>query len=354
MKPFDLFHPDRKSCVKLYVKKVFISEELSLVPACMRFLRGLIDSDDLPLNISRETLQHSAVLDKIRKSVVNKVLSELKKKSRDNEEEYLKFWNNFGAVLKEGLCESSDFREKILEICRFNSSKSPEKLITISDYIERMKAGQERIYFLTGENIDKIKASPQLEVFLQKDIEVLYLTDPVDEFWVTVMMPFKEKEFQSINRHDVDLENIDKNPQDKKDDEEQKDEQIKDATLSKYDGLLAFFSEVLVNKVEKVRVSKKLTGSPVCLAVGAGSMDIRLERYLLEQKQINSASAKILEINPQNPIIQKLNNEFADQNKKEQNSDIVRTLFDLACVIEDEPIKDTADFSRRIQKILQI
>lgn len=354
MKPFDLFHPDRKSCVKLYVKKVFISEELSLVPACMRFLRGLIDSDDLPLNISRETLQHSAVLDKIRKSVVNKVLSELKKKSRDNEEEYLKFWNNFGAVLKEGLCESSDFREKILEICRFYSSKSPDKLITIADYIERMKAGQGRIYFLTGENIDKIKASPQLEVFLQKDIEVLYLTDPVDEFWVTVMMPFKEKEFQSINRHDVDIENIDKNPQDKKEDEEQKDQQIKDATDSKYDGLLAFFKEVLSDKVEKVRISKKLTGSPVCLAVGAGSMDIRLERYLLEQKQINSASAKILEINPQNPIIQKLHLEFEDQNKKDQNSDIVRTLFDLACVIEDEPIKDTADFSRRIQKILQI
>jgi molecular chaperone HtpG len=354
MKPFDLFHPDRKSCVKLYVKKVFISEELSLVPACMRFLRGLIDSDDLPLNISRETLQHSAVLDKIRKSVVNKVLSELKKKSRDNEEEYLKFWNNFGAVLKEGLCESSDFREKILEICRFYSSKSPDKLITIADYIERMKAGQERIYFLTGENIDKIKASPQLEVFLQKNIEVLYLTDPVDEFWVTVMMPYKEKEFQSINRHDVDLENIDKNPQDKKEDEEQKDEQIKDATDSKYDGLLAFFKEVLSDKVEKVRISKKLTGSPVCLAVGAGSMDIRLERYLLEQKQINSASAKILEINPQNLIIQKLHREFENQDNKEQNSDIVRTLFDLACVIEDEPIKDTADFSRRIQKILQI
>ncbi len=354
MKPFDLFHPDRKSCVKLYVKKVFISEELSLVPACMRFLRGLIDSDDLPLNISRETLQHSAVLDKIRKSVVNKVLSELKKKSRDNEEEYLKFWNNFGAVLKEGLCESSDFREKILEICRFYSSKSPDKLITIVDYIERMKTGQDRVYFLTGENIDKIKASPQLEVFLQKDIEVLYLTDPVDEFWVTVMMPFKEKEFQSINRHDVDLENIDKNPQDKKEDEEQKDEQIKDATDSKHDGLLAFFKEVLSDKVEKVRISKKLTGSPVCLAVGAGSMDIRLERYLLEQKQINSASAKILEINPQNPIIKKLQLEFEDQEKKERNCDIVRTLFDLACVIEDEPIKDTADFSRRIQKILQI
>jgi molecular chaperone HtpG len=352
IKPFDLFHPDRKSCVKLYVKKVFISEELSLVPACMRFLRGLIDSDDLPLNISRETLQHSAVLDKIRKSVVNKVLAELKKKSRDSEEEYLKFWNNFGAVLKEGLCESTDFREKILEICRFNSSKSPDKLISIQEYIDRMRIGQDRIYFLTGESIEKIKASPQLEVFLQKDIEVLYLCDAVDEFWVTVMMPYKEKEFQSINRHDVDLEKIDKNPDELKNDEEKNDE-IKDATDSKFDELLNFIKETLGDKIEKVRISKKLTGSPVCLGVGAGSMDIRLERYLLEQKQINSASAKILEININNPIIKKLQAEFKLEENKDHNCDIVRTLFDLACIIEDEPIKDSADFSRRIQKILQ-
>ncbi len=354
IKPFDLFHPDRKSCVKLYVKKVFISEELSLVPACMRFLRGLIDSDDLPLNISRETLQHSAVLDKIRKSVVNKVLAELKKKARDEEEEYLKFWNNFGAVLKEGLCESSEFREKILEICRFYSSKSPDKLININEYLERVRAGQDRIYFLTGESIEKIKASPQLEIFLQKDIEVLYLCDAVDEFWVTVMLPFKDKEFQSINRHDVDIENIDKTAEDKKDSDDKNDnEEPIDATDSKFDGLINFIKEILGDKVDKVRISKKLTGSPVCLAVGSNSMDIRLERYLLEQKQINSASAKILEINANNSIIKKLQEDYICEDKKNHNSDIVRTLFDLACIIEDEPIKDTADFSRRIQKALQ-
>ena len=354
IKPFDLFHPDRKSCVKLYVKKVFISEELSLVPACMRFLRGLIDSDDLPLNISRETLQHSAVLDKIRKSVVNKVLAELKKKARDDEEEYLKFWNNFGAVLKEGLCESSEFREKILEICRFYSSKSPDKLININEYLERMRVGQDRIYFLTGESIEKIKSSPQLEIFLQKDIEVLYLCDAVDEFWVTVMLPFKDKEFQSINRHDVDIENIDKTSEEKKenDDKENKEDPI-DATDSKFDGLLTFIKEILGDKIDKVRISKKLTGSPVCLAVGSNSMDIRLERYLLEQKQINSASAKILEINPSNTIIKKLQEDYISEEKKNHNCDIVKTLFDLACIIEDEPVKDTADFSRRIQKILQ-
>jgi molecular chaperone HtpG len=161
-KPFDLFHPDRKTSIKLFVKRVFISEDLSLVPACMRFLRGLIDSDDLPLNISRETLQHSVVIDKIRKSVVNKVLSELKKKAHDDEEKYLEFWNNFGAVLKEGLCESSEFREKILEICRFYSSKSPDKYITLAQYLEGAKPNQDKIYFLTGESVEKIKYSPQL------------------------------------------------------------------------------------------------------------------------------------------------------------------------------------------------
>ncbi len=351
-KPFDLFHPDRKSSVKLYVKKVFISEELELVPACMRFLRGLIDSDDLPLNISRETLQHSLVLDKIRKSIVNKVLSELKKKANENEEEYLKFWNNFGAVLKEGLCESSEFREKILEICRFNSSKSPDKLISMAEYLERAKAGQDKIFFLTGESVEKIQSSPQLEIFLKKDIEVLFLTDAVDEFWVTVALPYKEKEFCSINRHDVDVENIDKAPQ--KDEEEKAPEpEIKDVTTSQFEGLLNFIREVLGDKIKDVRISKKLTNSPVCLAVDAGSMDIRLERFLLEQKQIQAGTAKIFEINPLNLIVKSMNENYVDEAKKSEIRDTIFTLFDLACVMEDEPIKDAKDFSRRIQSLMK-
>ena len=143
----------------------------------------------MPLNISRETLQHNLVLEKIKKSVVNKVLAELKKKALESEEEYQKFWNNFGAVLKEGLCESSEFREKILEICRFYSSKSPDKLISLAEYLDRAKAGQDKIFYLTGETVEKIKSSPQLEIFLQKDIEVLFLTDAVDDFWMTVALP---------------------------------------------------------------------------------------------------------------------------------------------------------------------
>ncbi len=350
-KPFDLFHPDRKTSVKLYVKKVFISEELSLVPACLRFLRGLIDSDDLPLNISRETLQHSIVIDRIRKSIVTKVLSELKKKANENEEEYLKFWNNFGAVLKEGLCESSESREKILEICRFYSSKSPDKLISLAEYLDRAKISQDKIYFLSGESVDKIKSSPQLEIFSKKDVEVLFLTDAVDEFWVTVALPYKEKEFQSVNRNDVDLENIEKKPEDKKDEDEKKEE-IKDVTVSQFEGLINFMKEVLGDKVSDIKISKKLTNSPVCLAVGSGSMDIRLERFLLEQKQIQAASAKIFEVNPNHGIVKSLNEKYLDESKKDEAKDIIFTLFDLACVIEDEPIKDTKDFSRRLQALM--
>lgn len=347
-KPFDLFHPDRKTNVKLYVKKVFISEELGLVPACMRFLRGLIDSDDLPLNISRENLQHSIVLEKIRKAVVNKVLSELKKKASESEEKYLEFWNNFGAVLKEGLCESSDFREKILEICRFYSSKSPDKLISLAEYLDRAKPGQDKFYFLTGESVAKIKSSPQLEIFLQKDVEVLFLTDAVDEFWVTVALPYKEKEFQSINRHDVDLESIEKTEE-----KSEEKEEIKDVTASNFEGLISFIKETLGEKIVDARISKKLTDSPVCLAVNAGSMDIRLERFLLEQKQIQAGTAKIFEINANNPIIKNLNENYVKEEKQNEVRDTISTLFDLACVIEDEPIKDAKDFSRRLQSLMK-
>ena len=354
-KPFDLFHPDRKTSVKLYAKKVFISEDLNLVPAYLRFLRGLVDSDDLPLNISRETLQHNVVLEKIKKSVVKKVLSELKKKSIESEEEYLKFWNNFGAVLKEGLCESSEARENILEICRFYSSKSPDKFISLAEYLERAKPNQDKIYFLSGESVDKIKASPQLEMFIKKDVEVLFLTDSVDEFWVTVALPYKEKEFQSVNRHDVDLENVDKVVEENAEidnDNNPKEPEIKDVTTSQFEGLINFIKETLGEKIKDVRISKKLTGSPVCLAVDAGSMDIRLERFLLEQKQIQAGTAKILEINPTNQIIKSLNENYLDEAKKIESCDKIFTLFDLACIIEDEPINDAKDFSRRLQSLM--
>jgi molecular chaperone HtpG len=253
------------------------------------------------------------------------------------------------------LCESSEFREKILEICRFYSSKSPDKYITLAQYLERAKPNQDKIYFLTGETVEKIKSSPQLEIFLKKDVEVLYLTDAVDEFWVTVALPYKEKELQSINRHEVDLENIDKKAEEKKEDENESknDQDEKDVSNSQFSGLLDFIKNILGDKIKEARISKKLTDSPVCLAVDSKAMDIRLERYLLEQKQLNSASAKILEINPNNKIIKKLNKNYQNDDAKNDTKDSIQTLFDLACIIEDEPIKDAKDFSRRLQKLMK-
>jgi molecular chaperone HtpG len=349
MKPFDLFHPDRKSRVKLYVKKVFISEDLDLVPAWLRFMRGLVDSQDLPLNISRETLQHNLVIEKIKKSIVKKVLSELKKKASDDEEGYIKFWNNFGAVVKEGLCDSHEFKDKILEIARFYSSKSPDKLISLAEYLDRAKPGQDKIYYLTGETIEKIKSSPQLEGFIAKDIEVLLLTDAVDDFWVTVTNSYKEKEFQSITRSDIDLEKIGEEKKDEDDEENKKEETVKDEKLV---SLREKFREVLGDKIKDVRISKKLSQSPVCLAVDANAMDIRMERYLLEQKQILSSSAKILEINPDHPIIKSLDNNLNDESKKSRSESIIKTLFDQACIIEGEPIDDPKDFSVRLNELI--
>lgn len=342
-KPFDLFHPDRKTSLKLYVKKVFISENLNLVPAYLRFLKGLVDSDDLPLNISRETLQHNAVLDKIKKSLISKVLSELKKVANNTPEKYQEFWQNFGAVLKEGLCEPSEFREKILETCLFYTSKSTTTPVALATYLGRMPENQKQIFFLTGENIAKIQSSPQLEIFQKKDIEVLFLTDAVDEFWVTVATTYQEKEFQSINRTDINLDEI-------KNETTQDQKESNTSAPENQQQLLDFFKNCLQDKVKEVRVSKKLTNSPVCLAVDAYGMDIRLERFLLEQKQLNSASAKILEINLNNKIIQKIANNF--QQNPTEASDTVKTLFDLACVVEDEPLKDAYDFSQRIQSLL--
>lgn len=341
-KPFDLFHPDRKTSLKLYVKKVFISENLNLVPAYLRFLKGLVDSDDLPLNISRETLQHNAVLDKIKKSLISKVLSELKKVANNTPEKYQEFWQNFGAVLKEGLCEPSEFREKILETCLFYTSKSTTTPISLATYLGRISENQKQIFFLTGENITKIQSSPQLEIFQKKDIEVLFLIDAVDEFWVTVATIYQEKEFQSINRTDINLDeiksDITQNPESTNSHQENQQE------------LLTFFKDCLQDNIKEVRISKKLTNSPVCLAIDAYGMDIRLERFLLEQKQLNSASAKILEINLNNRIIQKISDNF--KQNPTQASDMVKTLFDLACIVEDEPLKDAYDFSQRIQNLL--
>ncbi|MBQ4874983.1 MAG: molecular chaperone HtpG [Rickettsiaceae bacterium H1] len=343
IKPFDLFHPDRKCSLKLYIKKVFITEDnVNIIPQYLRFLRGVVDCADLPLNISRETLQNNAVISKIKSALTKKVISELGKKAESEPEEYKKFWNNFGAVLKEGLCEGmpTDEKERLLSVCRFNNSKSSE-LTSVNDYMKNMEEGQEFIYYLTASSIESAKKSPQLEGFASRNLNVLLLTDPVDDFWTNVTTEYKNVKLKSITRTDIDLEKFapkeDGEPEVSHEDDEKK---IND--------LIEYVKKTLDKKVSSVRVSKKLTGSPVCLAVQEGAMDIRMERFMIEQKQLHNKSAKILEINTKHPVIRKL----LDDGKCDDSVDIINLLFDQACIIEGEEISDPSEFARRLNKFI--
>ena len=345
-KTFDLFHPDRKCRVKLYIKRVFIGDEnIDLIPQYLRFLRGVVDSDDLPLNVSRETLQHNATIDKIKKSITKKVLSELKKQKETNFDKYQEFWNNFGGALKEGLCEVTSDHEKLLEVCIFRSALH-DKMISLDDYLASCESEDKTIYYLSGDNPEKLRNNPQIEGFLSKNIDVLLFTDTVDDFWVNVNGQYKEVEIKSVTRSDIDLSNSAGASQ-----EQASEKSIEEDHVA----LVKYFKESLGNLVKDVTISKKLASSPACLAVADGSMDIRMERYLIEQKQLGSASAKILEINPNHHIIKKISQEIDDKSKDRQNKnkELVHLLYDQACIIEGEPVYDVSAFSKRFNSLLE-
>lgn len=347
IKPFDLFHPDRRCSVKLYVNKVFITEDnVQIIPQYLRFLKGVVDSPDLPLNISRETLQNNRVVEQIRKSLTKRVISELGKKAKENLEEYTKFWTNFGAVLKEGLCEAmpTDEREALLSICRFNST-GDEKLISIDDYISRMKPEQEHIYYLTGNSLDSVKNSPQLEGFVSKGLEVLLFVDPVDDFWTSVIHEYKDQKFKSVTRADVDLEKF-SSEEDKKNEENKSNEEKTEETI------LQYFTTVLGDSVKSVKISKKLTDSPVCLAVDEGTMDLRMERFLREQKQLNYRTPKVLEINTKHPVIKNIMKSYAESGESPTLEDMVHLLFYQACIVEGEEMDDVSLFAKRVNNLL--
>ncbi|WP_353272589.1 molecular chaperone HtpG [Wolbachia endosymbiont (group A) of Urophora cardui] len=350
IKPFDLFHPDRRCSVKLYVNKVFITEDnVQIIPQYLRFLKGIVDSPDLPLNISRETLQNNRVVEQIRKSLTKRAISELGKKAKENLEEYTKFWTNFGAVLKEGLCEAmpTDEREALLSICRFHST-GDEKLVSIDDYISRMKPEQEHIYYLTGNSLDSVKNSPQLEGFVSKGLEVLLFVDPVDDFWTSVIHEYKDQKFKSVTRADVDLEKF-SSEEDKKDEENKQDEE---KTKENTDSILQYFTKVLGNSVKSVKISKKLTDSPVCLAVDKGAMDLRMERFLREQKQLNYRTPKVLEINTKHPVIKSIMKSHAENGENPTLEDMIHLLFYQACIVEGEEMDDVSLFAKRVNNLL--
>lgn len=349
IKPFDLFHPERRRRVKLYVKRVFITEEnVELIPHYLRFLRGVIDSADLPLNISRETLQDNPILRKISESITGKLLTELKKKAEKEPESYTKFWENFGAVLKEGLCESIAPKEKILEVCRFHSTQGDLRA-SLDEYIARMKDGQEEIYYLTGDSLASLRSSPQLEGFTSRGIEVLLLDDHVDDFWVNVVPEFKGKPFKSVTRATVDLDAIGAPAT-----HAESEEKAQQAAPSKdrIENLSTWLQSVYGAEIKEVRPTTKLTDSPACLAVGEGDMDMRMERFLMEHRQLPRRAAKILEINPKHALIRALAEQVAAKGDTEDTRDTALMLLDQAKIVEGEPLTDAAAFARRLARFM--
>ena len=347
-KPFDLFHPDRKTGIRLYVKRVFITDDCSeMVPSYLRFLRGIVDTEDLPLNISRELLQNNPRLAKIRTALCKRVLAELKKKAEKAPEEYATFWETFGAVLKEGLYEDQAQRETLLELARFRSTQG-EGLVSLADYLGRMKPGQEVIYTITGDDPQALARSPQLEGFAAKGVEVLLLSDPVDDFWLTSVPDYQGKPFKSVTRGGADLDKIarpDGEAEDKKGEAE--------APGPALDALIAFVKLTLKDAVKDVRSSTRLTSSPVCLVADEGDLDIHLERLLKQQRQLDHSSARILEINPNHALIKALSDKVGDDGAGSLLEDAAWLLLDQARIIEGEPLPDAAAFSRRLSALVE-
>ncbi len=344
--PFDLYEPERKSHVKLYVNRVFITEETKgLLPTYMRFLRGVVDSEDLSLNVSREMLQTDPKLAKIKSGLTKKVLTELKKKATKKPEDYAAFWQNFGAVLKEGLVEDVALRDRILEICRFSSTHNAD-LTSLAEYVERMKDGQDAIYYIAGEDATKISQSPHLEGFRAKGVEVLLLADSVDEFWLQHIPQFEEKSFKSVTRGAADLDAI-------KDDE--KDEKKDEPKAPVLDALIAAIKLELGETVKDVRPSKRLTDSPVCLIADDGDMDVNLERLLQRHGQLEGGMPRVLELNPNHGIVRKLAERADGEGATTDDllKDAAHLLLDQARILDGEAPTNPAEFGRRLSGVLE-
>jgi molecular chaperone HtpG len=343
-KPFDLFDPDRKSRVKLYVRRVFITDQgTELLPAYLRFLRGVVDSEDLPLNISREMLQSNPMVARIRQQLTRRVLTELGKKATETADEYAKFWDNFGAVLKEGLYEDREQRDTLLELARFHST-ARDGLVSLDEYVEKMRPGQDAIYTITGDNLEVIKRSPQLEGFRARGVEVLLLTDPIDEFWMPAIGTYKEKPFRSATRGGLDLEKIAAS-------EEQPREQP--APPAKLASLIAIFKLALGDAVKDVRSSDRLTDSAVCLVADEGDMDMHFERLLKQHRQLDTAAKRILELNPRHKLIERLAASVGESGASGQIGEFAWLLLDQARIVEGELLPDPPAFARRLAEVLE-
>jgi molecular chaperone HtpG len=344
--PFDLYDPQRQHGVKLYVRRVFITGDLEgLMPRYLRFVKGVVDSEDLQLNVSRETLQHSPVLAKIRRDLVKRVLDELDRRAKADQADYEKFWDSFGAVLKEGLYEDHEQRERLLELVRFHSTGS-EGWVSLADYAGRMKPGQDAIFTISGENLGALKASPQLEACRAKGVEVLLLSDPIDEFWMPAIHDYKGKPFRSLTRGGVDLSKIESTGEPASGTEQASVEG------EAMDRLIAVIKARLGDKVEDVRPSSRLTESAVCLVAEEHGMDLRLERFLKQHQQLDQLSKRVLEINPKHGLIREMAARAADDSQRDALGDLAELLLDQARIVEGEPVPDPGAFSRRMSAFL--
>jgi len=340
-KPFDLLNAEKKPNLKLYIKKVFITDNLdNVLPKYFRFVSGIIDSEDIALNVSREMLQNDPIVNKIKSHLTKKILSELKSELKKSKESYIKFWENFGSILKEGIHEDFTNKESILDISLFHSSKS-KSLISLQDYIDRKNDDQKEIYYISGENKENLINSPQMETFIKNDVEVLLFLDPVDEFWLPNISEYKKCKFKSVTKGNINLKNIK---------EENKKDEKKNNTLDK---LIAYMKSYYGEKVKDVKVSNRLTNSPVCFVADENEMDIHLENLLKKHKHLDNVTTKVLEINPDHQIIKYLAKlDFNKDENKKISSDISEMLLNQAKIIEGIPLEDSKAFCNNINKLL--
>ena len=337
--PFDLYDRESKHGVKLYVQRVFIMEDAEkLMPRYMRFVRGLIDSNDLPLNVSREILQGSKVIDNIRSGSVKKVLGMLEKIAKNDPEKYQKFWTEFGKVLKEGPAEDFANKEKIAKLLRFSTTNTgeAEQTVSLDDYIGRMQEGQDKIYYIAADSHSAAKNSPHLEIFKKKGIEVLLLSDRVDEWLTSHLNEYDGKKIQSVAKGELDLD---------KDEESAKELEEKAKSSEK---LIKRMKKSLEDRVEDVRVTNRLTDSPACIVLNEHDMAMHMQRILKEAGHAMPSSKPILEINPDHPIVKKLD---AEKSKK-KFADWSDILFDQALLAEGGQLEDPAGFVAKLNEML--
>ncbi|KKC25568.1 molecular chaperone HtpG [Sphingomonas sp. SRS2] len=338
-KPFDLFDPDRAGRMKLYVRRVFITDEAQILPRYLRFVRGLVDSNDLPLNVSREMIQESPVLAAIQKGVSNRLLSELEKLATGDTERYLKLWDTFGPVIKEGLYEDYARRETLLGLARFKTTGSAGEWRSLKDYVAGLKDNQTAIYYATGTDLDRLATSPQLEGFRARGIEVLLLADQVDSFWVTSGIDYEGKPFKSVTQGLADLSLIPL----------PEGETPGAAASDDVSSFIAFVKETLGDAVSDVRASDRLTESAVCLVAPEHAMDRQLEKLLAGAGRLDMASKPVLEINPRHDLVEKLSAAGTDA---ELRADAAHLLFDEARIADGELPVDPRAFAQRLSRVL--